>query len=82
VAVPVLTYASKNWTTNRPDKPEIESAEMRFLHPVTGYTPLHLKQSTDMCSELKIFNLTERTERQKESWYEHILRMTTDSKRY
>jgi hypothetical protein len=29
-------------------------------------------------SELKIFNLTERIEKQKENCHEHILRMTTD----
>jgi uncharacterized protein YbgA (DUF1722 family) len=31
-----------------------------------------------MRSELKIFNLTERIEKQKENWHGHILRMTTD----
>jgi hypothetical protein len=31
-----------------------------------------------MRSELRISNLTERIERQKENWYQHILRMTTD----
>jgi hypothetical protein len=31
-----------------------------------------------MRSELKIFNLTERTEKQKENWHKYILRMTTD----
>jgi hypothetical protein len=41
---------------------------MRFLHPVAGYTLLDQKQSTDIGSELKIFNLTERMERHKEHW--------------
>jgi hypothetical protein len=31
MAVPMLTYASENWTINRSDKKKIESAEMMFL---------------------------------------------------
>jgi hypothetical protein len=60
------------------DKKKIESAEMKFLLSVAGYTLLDHKRSTDIRSELKIFNLTERTEKRKENWHEHILRMTTD----
>jgi hypothetical protein len=79
MAVPMLTHASENWTINRSDKNKIESAEMKFLRSVAGYTLLDQKRSTDIRSELKIFNLTERTEKKKENWHEHILRMTTDS---
>jgi hypothetical protein len=43
VAVPLLTYASENWTINRSGKRETESPEMRFLHPVAGYTLLDQK---------------------------------------
>jgi hypothetical protein len=63
--VPKLTYASENWTINRSDKKKIESAEMQFLRSVAAYTVLDQKRSTDTRSELKIFNLTERTEKQK-----------------
>jgi hypothetical protein len=78
MTVPMLTYASENWTINRSDKKKMESAEMKFLHSVAGYMLPDQKQSTDIHSELKIFNLTERIEKQKENWHEHILRMTTD----
>jgi hypothetical protein len=61
----MLTYASENWTISRSDKKKIESAEMKFLRSVAGYTLLNQKRSTDIRSELKIFNLTERTEKQK-----------------
>jgi hypothetical protein len=76
MAVPVLTYASENWTINRSDKKKIESAEMQFLR--SEYTLLDQKRSTDIRSELKIFILTERIENQKEKWHEHILRITAD----
>jgi hypothetical protein len=78
MAVPMLTYASENWTINRSDKNKIESAEMKFLRSVAGYTLLDQKRSTDIRSELKIFNLIERIEKQKENWHKLILRITTD----
>jgi hypothetical protein len=78
MAVPMLTFASENWTINRSDKKKIESAEMKFLRSVAVYTLLDQKRSTDISSELKIFNLTERIEKKKENCHEHILRMTTD----
>jgi hypothetical protein len=78
MAVPMLTYASEYWTINRSDKKKIESTEMKFLRSVAGYTLLDQKRSTDIRSELKILNLTEIIEKQKENWHEHILRMTTD----
>jgi hypothetical protein len=53
-----------------------ESAEMRFLCPVTGYTLLDQKQNTHMF-RLKMFNVTERRERQNKNLYEHNSRMTT-----
>jgi hypothetical protein len=36
------------------------------------------KRSTDIRSKLKIFNSTEKIEKQNENWHGHILRMTTD----
>jgi hypothetical protein len=78
MAVPMLIYASENWTIKRSDKRKIELAEMKFLRSVAGYTLLDQKRSADVRSELKTFNLAERIEKQKENWYEHILRMTTD----
>jgi hypothetical protein len=74
----MLTYASENWTINLSDKKEIQSAEMKFLRSVAVNTLLGQRRRTDIRSELKIFNLTERIEKQKENWHEHILRMTTD----
>jgi hypothetical protein len=65
MAVPMLSYASENWTINRSDKKKIESAEMKFLRLVAGYTLLDQNRSTDIRSELKILNLTERIEKQK-----------------
>jgi hypothetical protein len=46
---------------------------MKFLCAGAGYTLPDQKRSTDIHSEPKIFNLTERIERQRENWYKHIL---------
>jgi hypothetical protein len=51
---------------------------MKFLRSVAGYTLLDQKRSTDIRSELKILNLTERIDKRKENCHGHILRMTTD----
>lgn len=50
---------------------------MRFLCPAAGYAFLDQKRSTEIHPELKIFNLTDRIEREK-SWYEYVLRMAKD----
>jgi hypothetical protein len=63
VAVPVPTYASETWTINQSDKKKIELAAMRFLLPAAGYTLEGKKRSTDIRSELKILNLTEKIEK-------------------
>jgi hypothetical protein len=34
----MLTYATENWATDPSDNRKIESAEMKFLHPLAGYT--------------------------------------------
>ena len=38
MAVPVLMCGSENWSLKRSDKRKIETAEMRFLGPMAGYT--------------------------------------------
>jgi hypothetical protein len=59
-------------TINRSDKNKVESAEMKFLRSVAGCTLIDQKRSTYIRLELKTLNLTERIEKQKENWHEHI----------
>jgi hypothetical protein len=56
---------AKTGQINRSDKKKTESDEMKFLCSVAGYTLLDKKRSTDIHSELKIFNLTTRIEKSK-----------------
>jgi hypothetical protein len=46
---------------------KIEHAEMRLLCPVVGYTLLDQKQSTDICPEQEIFNLTEKIKNERKT---------------
>lgn len=78
MAVPVLMYGSENWALTRSERRRIEAAEMRFLRSVAGYTLLDQKRSTDIRTELEIFNLNDRLTSQKKNWKEHILRMNED----
>jgi hypothetical protein len=57
MAVPMLKYEIENWTINRSDKKKIESAEIKFLRLVAGYTFLDQKRSTDIFSGLKKYSI-------------------------
>ena len=44
VARPTLLYSSETWVTTTRDMTRLESAEMRFLRSVKGYTRLDKKK--------------------------------------
>jgi hypothetical protein len=75
--VPLSIYAVETGKKSIRQR-KIESAEMSLLSTVVCCTPLDQKRSQDIRAERKVFNLTERIERQKKNLYEHILRMTAD----
>lgn len=75
MAVPMLTYACENWTLNRSDRRKIETAEMKFLRSVAGYTLFDKKHNEDIRTELKIFNVKDRINDTRTNWLEHIERM-------
>ena len=75
--VPVLMYASENWSLNRSDKRKIEAAEMRFLRPMVGYTLWDKKKkiSSDIREQLIIFNINEKLTQYKINWRERIQKL-------
>ena len=75
MAVPVLMYASENWSLNRSDKRKIEPAEMRFLRPMAGYTLLYKERSSDIREQLDNFNINDKLTKYKINWREHIQRV-------
>jgi hypothetical protein len=66
VSVPLLTYASGNWTVRVYRSCKRKIVELWFLRLAAGYTLLDQKRSTDIRSELQISSLTEGIERQKD----------------
>ena len=61
-------------------KTKIETAEMKFLRPMAGYTVCDKKRSTDIRKQLGIFNINDKLTQYKINWSEHIYKewMTTD----
>lgn len=75
MAVPMLTYACENWTLNRSDKRKIETAEMKFLRSVAGYTLLDKKHNEEIRTELKIYNVKDKINQIRTNWLQHVERM-------
>ena len=76
MTVPVLTYGSENWAMNRSDRRMIETAEMKFLRYVSGYTLRDHIKSDNIRKRLNIFSLNNRICELKNSWHQHIIRMS------
>ena len=74
-AVLMLTYACENWTLNRSNRRRIETAEMKFLRSVAGYTLYDKEHNEDIRTELKIFNVKDRINDTRTNWLEHTERM-------
>jgi Zn-dependent metalloprotease len=60
---------------NNSDKRKIETAEMRFLRHVTGYTIRDEIINLTIRSELKILNINDKIKEKKKQWHDHIQRM-------
>ena len=58
---------------------KIETAEMRFLRPMAGYTLWDKKSSSDIREQFGIFNINDILTQYKINWREHIQR--TDDNR-
>jgi hypothetical protein len=75
MVVPTLLYGCETWALNRSDKRKIETAEMRFLRHVAGYTRRDEISNLSIRRELQIFNTNYKIEGKKNEWHDHIQRM-------
>jgi hypothetical protein len=75
VSVPVLLYGCENWTLNRVDRRNIETAETKFLRRVSGFTLRDEVRNITIREELQIFNIGERIQSRKIEWHENLSRM-------
>ena len=78
MAVPVLLYGSEFWTLTKKKEKMIETAEMRLLRNIAGYTRLDRKRNEDIRKQLNIFKLTDKIEIYRRKWIEHVQRMPED----
>ena len=75
VARPSLLYGSETWATTKRDMTGPESAEMRFLRSVKGYTRLDKIRSEVISKEREISAIQDLRLRDKQNWINHLERM-------
>jgi hypothetical protein len=75
MTVPTLLYGCETWVLNRSDKRKIETAEMRFLRHVAGYTRRDEISNSSIRSELQIFDINDKITDKKKKWHDYIQRM-------
>jgi len=75
VARPSLFYGSETLVTTKRDMTRLETAEMRFLRSVTGYTRLDKIRSEDIRQELEISGIQDVRLKYKQNCINHLERM-------
>jgi hypothetical protein len=61
LGVRFLLYGSECWILTKQQLQETEYCEMRFKRSVAGYRRIHKMRNADICQELNIFSLGEKT---------------------
>lgn len=75
MAVSTLMYGSETWVEKASYRNKIQSAEMRFLRSVKGYSLKDKKRNEEIRQQLNIFTLNDRILNNKTNWESHVLRM-------
>jgi len=75
VARPSLLCGSETWVTTQRDMTRLETAEMRLLRSVTGYTRLDKIRSEVIKKEVEISGIQDVRLTYKQNWINHIERM-------
>jgi hypothetical protein len=75
MAVPTLTYGSKTWPTTKTQEAKIETAEIKFLRRVAGYTRRDQIKNNKIREELNIFNLNAKIIKSRSQRKYHVQQM-------
>ena len=75
MAVPALLYGSEVWITTSKQVQRINTAEMRFLRNIVGYSLLEYRRNEDIHNELKVENIIDKLTTFRVNWYNHITRI-------
>jgi len=73
--VPTFLYGSENWTLTASQRRRIESAEMKLLRPLAGYTLHEHKTNYFICREQKITGILDKIDEYRLNWHLHLQRM-------
>jgi hypothetical protein len=75
MAAHALTYGPKIWTLTKKQEAKIETAEMKFLRSVAGYTRKDQIKDTKIKEELNISKLNAKIIKSRSQWKYHVQRM-------
>jgi hypothetical protein len=75
ISRPTLLYGSETWITTKRDANRLETAEMRFLRGVKGYTRLDKIRSEIIRKDLEISGTQDARTKHKQNWINHLRRM-------
>jgi hypothetical protein len=70
-----LKYGSETWVLSERDKQGLETAQMRFLRPLLGYTKLDRRRNVDVREKLEVQSTVEEIQSYQKKWKDHIERM-------
>jgi molybdopterin-guanine dinucleotide biosynthesis protein len=74
VARPTVLYGNETWVTTKRDMTGLETAEMRFLRSVKGYTRLDKIRIEVTRKELEISAIQDVRAKYKQNWINHLER--------
>jgi len=73
--LPTFLYGSENWTPTASQRRRIETAEMKLLRPLAGYTFYDHKTSDYIHHELQITGILDKLDEYRQNWCQHLQRM-------
>ena len=75
IIVPALLYGSENCTLTASQRRRIETAEIKLLRPLAGYTLQDHKTNDFIRRELRITGILDRIDEYRLNWHLHLQRM-------
>lgn len=68
MAASLLLYGYEHWILTKQQVERIETAEIRFLRGVAGYTLLDMRRNKGIRNDVKVFNLKEEITKYRRKW--------------
>jgi len=75
LVLPTFLFGSENWTLTALQRRRIESAEMKLLRPLAGYTFYDHDTNDYIRRELRITGILDKIDEYRRNWLSHLQRM-------